>query len=167
MDEIAVAIIVGLCSGALGSLLGPIVAYRLRRRERREERDREIHSELRHMIEEMVDECGRDLGTAFRIYAHVRHLKLSPFDAYNRAMAERWEKERDRPYHRWEAYRITDERLKSLANELLDATQDLGTHLVAVMTIDLDRWWTGVTERERRLREIERQVKLRLDELRW
>jgi hypothetical protein len=82
-------------------------------------------------------------------------------------MAERWEKERDRPYHRWEPYRITDERLKSLANELLDRTQDLGTHLVAVMTIDLDQWWTGVTERETTLREIERQVKLRLDELRW
>lgn len=165
MGEIIVAIIVGLLSGALGSVLGPVVVYRLRRRERQEEREREIHSELRQMIEERFDDCGQVMGQTFRIAVYVQ--RLSPLDAYRRAMADEVAERADRPYHRWQPYRITDETLRRLAEQLHDRLNELRTHHISVMTMDIDRWRAEASEIDNHLREIERQARLRLDELRW
>jgi len=162
-----ILVIVGLLSGVLGSALGPIVNHHLRRREREEEREREIHRELRQMIEERLDDCGRLLGAAFRIHADVRFLRSSPLDAYNRSVARRLEESRDQPRRRWEPYRITDDTLSHLVEQLHDGLENLDTHLMSVITAEMDQWWAGVSEKEKSLREIERQVRLRLDELRW
>jgi hypothetical protein len=167
MDETIVAVIVGLLSGALGSVLGPIAGHFLRRRERKEEREREIQRELREMVGERLQDCGRNRGVAFRIHADMRFLKSSAADAYNRAMAQQWAERKDRPRRRWEPYRITDSRLRGLVEELNDRVFELEGHLSSVMTMGLDEWWAGVSDRERRLIELDRQITLRLDELRW
>jgi hypothetical protein len=167
MGEIIVAIIVGLLSGALGSVLGPVAAHFLRRRERKEEREREIQRELREMIGERLQDCGRERGVAFRIHADMRFLRASAADAYNRAMAQQWAERRDRPRQRWEPYRITDSKLRSLVEEFHDRLLEFESHLSSVMTTGLEEWWAGVPQRERKLMELDRQITLRLDELRW
>jgi hypothetical protein len=167
VDETIVAIIVGLLSGALGSVLGPIATHFLGRREREEERDREIHAELRQMIEQRLDECGKQLGAAFRMWAEVRHLGSAPIDAYNRSVARRVDESRDQPRHRWEPYRITDDKLRGLAQELHERLHDLDSHLLSIASVEIDRWWAEVSDKEESLRGVERQARLRLDELRW
>jgi len=166
MDTTIVAVIVGLLSGALGSVLGPLVTHILRRREREDEREREIHRELREMIEERLLDCGRERAVAFRIWAFVR-IGQPPPEAYNRATAWRWDETKDRPPHRWEPYRITDQELRRLVEQLNERIGDLNSHHISVMTTDPDQWWTEVLEKGPQLREEERQVRLRLDELRW
>jgi hypothetical protein len=167
MNEMTVAIIVGLLSGALGSVLSPIATHFLRRRERKEEREREIHADLRQMIEQRLDECGKQLAAAFRMGAEVRHLGSSPMDAYNRSVARRVDESRDQPRHRWEPYRVTDDRLRGLAEQLHERLHDLDSHLLSIASAEIDRWQAEVSEKEESLREVERQVRLRLDELRW
>jgi hypothetical protein len=166
MGTVIVAIVVGSLSGVLGSVLGPIVTSWLRNREHEQERKREIHRELRQMIEDRIGDCGSAAAALFRIDAHMK-IGLSPFDAYNRSFGERWEKLKDQPRHRWEPYRIKDETLKGLAEELHNCLLEFDSHLLSVTRISRDEWWAAMSDRERGLREIERQVRLRLDELRW
>ena len=163
---IVVGIIVGSFSGVLGSVLGPIVTHWLRSREHKQEREREIHRELRQMIEERIGDCGSAAAALFRIEAHMK-VGLSPFDAYSRSFGERWEKLKDQPRHRWEPYRIKDETLKGLTEQLHNRLLEFDSHLLSVTSMDRSAWWEMMVERERGLREIERQVRLRLDELRW
>jgi hypothetical protein len=150
----------------LGSVLGPIVTSWLRSREHKQEREREINTELRQMIEQRIGDCGSAAAALFRIEAHMK-VGLSPFNAYSRSFGERWEKLKDQPRHRWEPYRITDETLKDLTEQLHNCLLEFDSHLLSVTSMDRSAWWEMMLERERALREIERQVRLRLDELRW
>jgi hypothetical protein len=166
MGTAIVAIVVGLLSGALGSVLGPLATHLLRRREREEEREREIHRELREMIEETLEDCGREAAMAFRIWAHMR-VGHPPLEAYNAATAWQSEEVKARPRRRWEPYRITDQELRQLVEQLNERVGDLRSHHSSVMIMNPDQWWAEVVEMDSTLRELQRQVRLRLDELRW
>jgi hypothetical protein len=171
MDSVIVGIIVGSIvgsfSGVLGAVLGPIVTSWLRGREHRQEREREIHRELREMIEERLGESGTELAFAVGIAAYM-HGGMTPADAYTRALNRHLEKSNSAtPRHRWEPYRVTDERLRGLVEQFIDTVSDLHDHHATVRTVPRDQWWAEVLESEPTLRDMQRQVRLRLDELRW
>lgn len=159
------AIIVGAFSGVLGSVLGPFVTSWLRGREHKQEREREIHAELRQMIEERFADCDREVLCAFRIFGLVR-LGQSPMEAYTHALAQQ-AANLDKVRHRWEPYRIMDESLRQLAEQLSHDVLNFHTHHLSVSTMDLDNWWAEAVENGRSLDDIRSRVRLRLDELRW
>jgi len=161
-----VTVIVGLFSGALGSVLGPIFMHLLRRRERSEEREREIHRELRLMMEQRLEDCGEAAAAVFGILVHL-DAGHSPLDAYSRSMARRWDRSKDQPRRRWEPYRIRDETLRALAERLHDSLREFDSYLLSVTDTIPQQWRVQLEQRERQLHELQREVRLRLDELRW
>ena len=166
MTVIIVSIIVGLFAGAVGSVLGSAVTHLLGHRERKEERERGIHGELRLMVEQRLGDCDEAFATVFGILVHL-DAGHTPPDAYDRSTALRWERSRGRPLLRWEPHRIEDEVLRALAEELDHNLREFDGYLVSVTGTDPKVWRTEIQERERQLERLQRQVKLRLDELRW
>ena len=146
--------------------MGPVVTSWLRSREHRQEREREIQRELRQMIERRLDDCGGARVAAFHMMVDMLS-GISPPEAYHRAVVEQQARTADHAQHKWEPYRIRDERLRSLVEQLHDSLLHFETHHLTVATMSPDDWRAAITEKERSLREIERQVRLRLDELRW
>jgi hypothetical protein len=166
MSVIIVSIIVGLFAGAVGSVLGPVVTHLLGRRGRKEERERGIHGELRLMVEQRLGDCDEAFATVFGILVHL-DAGHSPLDAYNRSMARRWDRSKDRPLLRWEPHRIEDEVLRAVAEELHHNLREFDSYLLSVTSADPKEWRAEIQERERQIERLQRQVKLRLDELRW
>ena len=166
MAVIVISIIVGLAAGAVGSVLGPVVTRLLGRGERKEGREQGIHGELRLMVEQRLGDCDEAFATVFGILVHL-DAGHSPLDAYNRSMARRWDRSKDRPLLRWEPHRIEDDVLRALAEELHHNLKEFDGYLVSVTGTDTRGWRAEIQERERQLERLQRQVKLRLDELRW
>jgi hypothetical protein len=166
MSVIIVAIIVGLFSGAGGSVLGPVVTRLLSRRERKEARERGIHGELRLMVEQRLGDCDEALAAVFGIQIHL-DAGHSPLEAYNRSMARRWDRSKDRPLLRWEPHRIEDEVLRALAEELHHNLREFDSYLLSVTSADPKEWRAEIQKREWQLERLKLQVRQRLDELRW
>ena len=166
MTVIIVSIIVGLFAGAVGSVLGPAVTHLLGHRERKEERGKGIHGELRLMVEQRLGDCDEATATAFAILIHL-DAGHSPLEAYDRSMARRWDRSKDRPLLRWEPDRIKDEVLRALGEEFHHNLREFDSYLLSVTSADPKEWRVEIQKREWQLERLQRQVTLRLDELRW
>ena len=166
MTVIIVSIIVGLCAGAVGSVLGPVVTRLLGRRERKEGPEKGVHGELRLMVDQRLGDCDEAFATVFGILVHL-DAGHSPLDAFDRSMARRWDRSRGRPLLRWEPHRIEDEVLRALAEELHHNLREFDGYLESVASVDTREWRAEIQKREWQLERLKRQVKVRLDELRW
>jgi hypothetical protein len=166
MAVIIVAIIVGLFAGVAGSILGSVVTRALGRRERKRERNGRIRGEDRAMIEQRLGDCDEATGTAFAILAHL-DAGHSPPDAYDRSMVRRWERSQDRPLLRWEPDRIDDKVLRALTQELDHVLREFDGYLESVASVDPKAWRAETQNRVWQLERLKRQVRERLDELRW
>jgi hypothetical protein len=166
MAVIIVSIIVGLVAGAVGSVLGAAVTRALGRRERKRERDGRIRGDDRSMIEQRLEDCDEATGTAFAILAHL-DAGHPPPEAYDRSMARRWERSQDRPLLRWEPDRIDDKVLRALSQELDHNLREFDGYLESVATVDPKAWRAETRDRVWQLERLKREVRQRLEELRW
>jgi hypothetical protein len=166
MAVIIASVIVGLVAGAVGSVLGAVVTRALGRRERRRERDAGIGAEDRAMIEQRLGDCDEATAAAFGIVAHL-DAGHPPPDAYDRTMARRWERSQDRPLLRWEPDRINDKVLKALTQELDHTLKEFDGYLESVASLDPKAWRAETQSRVWQLERLKREVRQRLDELRW
>ena len=166
MSVIIVSIIVGLFAGVMGSVLGPVVTHFLGRRVRKEKREGGIHGDLRMMVEQRLGDCDEAFATVFGILVHL-DAGHSPLDAYDRSMTLRWERSKGRPLLRWEPDRIKDAVLRALAEELHHDLKEFDGYLVSVASTDPKVWRAEIQKREWQLERLKREVRQRLDELRW
>jgi hypothetical protein len=164
--QTVVAVVVGCVVGSFTGVLAPVVTHWLRNRERKQEREGEIQKDLRRMIERRLDDCAGAQVAVFHMLTDM-FAGISPAEAYDRAITDQRAKTATHREHKWEPYRIRDERLRSLVERLHDALLDFETHQMTAAAMSPDEWQAVITERGRNLREIEHQVRLRLDELRW
>jgi hypothetical protein len=57
--------------------------------------------------------------------------------------------------------------LRAVAEELHHNLREFDSYLLSVTSADPKEWRAEIQERERQIERLQRQVKLRLDELRW
>jgi hypothetical protein len=118
------------------------------------------------MVEQRLGDCDEAFSTVFGILVHL-DAGHSPLDAYDRSMALRWERSKGRPLLRWEPQRIEDEVLKALAEELDHNLREFDGYLASVTGMDAKVWRAEIQKREWQLERLKREVRQRLDELRW
>jgi hypothetical protein len=119
------------------------------------------------MLETQMRLAHRVESGSFRIYVWIRTGMIA-HDAYYKYLEEERE---DLPKAMgdffWQPHRIDDSQLKEWGQSLNDAHREAEMALQQVTTLPLDAWNQRISVSHEKIRELSKQIDIRLDELEW
>lgn len=160
-------LLVGAVGGGKGGVIVAMASHILQSRQRREQRTEARHALLRRMLETHMRIAHRVESGSFRMLVWIQ-TGMKPLDAYYKYLEEERE---DLPKvmgdFLWQPHRIDDSKLKDLGKTLNAKHLEAEMELSQVTTLSLETWQQRMRGALEEIRELSKQIDIRLDELEW